>query len=187
MSTCSAPHPDDPQRTCAEREGVGHADHWDRVDPTSPWPNTALLEQMALRRTHSSTKAKKTRRSALTQVAAAISSSRMGLSRDEGMALAYDAQIQTRVNFERVIYHLARTTPPEEPFSANEVWTYWRDVLGWPDPPKKQFVGPAMKASATQHGWTRVVGETANTSGNGHAEREVNRTYASLIYAPQSS
>ena len=126
------------------------------------------------------------RKSAMVEVAAAIAGAKVstGLSKPEGMSLAYDAQRPDRDQFEAVIHYVALTTPPEQEFSANEVWQVWRDVLCWPEPAKRQFVGPAMRASATKYGWTTVVGETQNTSGNGHAEREVNRTYRSLIFDP---
>lgn len=182
---CQEPHPEDPTRRCDISAVVGHGEHWDRAHPEEFWPNVEARERARILKTQKQSKGRGKRKSGMTEIAAAIASNQMqGLTKAEGMALAYDAQIPARDNFERVIYHLARTTPPEQHFSTNEVWAYWRDVLGWAEPEKRQFAGPAMKASATKHGWTTVVGETENTSGNGHAEREKNLTYSSLIYAP---
>lgn len=100
------------------------------------------------------------------------------LSKEEGMALAYEHQGEGRFIFESLLYDLCRAISPDRTFSSNEVWELWRS-RGWADPPKRNFVGPTM-LSGEKRGWMMFKEMTLNTAGNSHSS-EMNRAYVSLI------
>ena len=102
--------------------------------------------------------------------------SNVGFSKESGMQAAYESQQEDAKRFEMLIFQLAKA---REFFSVNEVWALWRKI-GWPEPPKRTFAGPAMR-SCVGKGWLEPYGKVASTTGNGNSGLS-NIQYRSLLF-----
>jgi hypothetical protein len=100
------------------------------------------------------------------------------LTKEQGMALAYDRETPEREWFESLLYEFCTTVDRSVVFSSNDIWHLWRSK-GWPDPPKRAFVGPTMQ-HGEKAGWMVFDRMVANTMKHSHSG-EQNRGYRSLI------